>query len=119
MLMVLFGTANEMPTVVRATCPTHGVRVFVSATALNSTDDWWACEEWVWNTPEYMIPTCFSAIFREDMTPDGVEVRDFEQVVLGILGNSWNLRVMMDWSHEEAAVRSRRMTEAWDGTRKR
>lgn len=106
----------EMPREIKATCPTHGPGLFVSAEELGSRFDWWVCEEWARNTPEYAHPTCRSCIFHEDVGPDGAMVRDFEVVLVGILGSDWMkspaLRALdMEW--EEWTERSKRMWRAW------
>lgn len=108
-----------IPSTIQATCPTHGKVIFYRADhkALGSTADWWVCQEWV-HTPEYAHAMCRYCIFWEDVDWDGATVRDYERVLIGIMGLGWSEAwVRNGTDYEDWVARSKMMAEAWEGTR--
>lgn len=53
---------------IRITCPTHGVQDFIYMEAF----DWWKCPEYHGDHSD-----CHSVVLREDLTPDGADVKQW------------------------------------------
>lgn len=58
------------PDVIRHTCPVHGVQEFIHMAAF----DWWKCPEYHGDHSD-----CRSVVLAEDLTPDGVDVVQWDR----------------------------------------